>query len=125
MKLLLNEDHVEWSAKQKAKTRLFFLNVSHPVVFLIFIQDTNSGQTQQFYYIITFKATCCKSIGSSTGLLENGANVLTFIVHFGIPKAYNKWYSQYKSTCVRDLIILTFNTLLYIQFKSLTRVLLY
>jgi len=94
-------------------------------MFLKFRQDTNSSQTQQFYYIITFKATCCKSIGSSTGLLENGANVLTFIVHFGIPKAYNKWYSQYKSTCVRDLIILTFNTLLYIQFKSLTRVLLY
>ena len=89
MKLLLNEDHVEWSAKQKAKTRLFFLNVSHPVVFLIFIQDTNSGQTQQFYYIITFKATCFDSIESSSGLQENRSNVSTFIVHSGIPKAYS------------------------------------
>jgi len=69
----------------------------------IFIQDTNSSQTQQFYYIITFKATCFNSIESSSGLLENRSNVSTSIVHSGIPKAYNRWYSQYKSTRVRDL----------------------
>jgi hypothetical protein len=30
-------------------------NVSHPVVFLKFIQETNSSQTQPFYDIIIFK----------------------------------------------------------------------
>ena len=50
------------------------------------IQDTNSSQTQQFYYIITFTATCFNSIESSSGLLENRCNVSTFIVHSGIPK---------------------------------------
>ena len=29
---------------------LFSYNVSHPVVFLKFIQNTNSSLTQQFYY---------------------------------------------------------------------------
>jgi hypothetical protein len=33
----------------------FTFNVSHHVVFLKFMQDTNCSQTQQFYYIITFK----------------------------------------------------------------------
>jgi hypothetical protein len=28
-------------------------------------------------------------------------------VHPGIPKAYNRWYSQYKSTRVTDLNICT------------------
>jgi len=32
------------------------LNVSHPVVFLKFIEETNSSHTQQFYDIIIFKA---------------------------------------------------------------------
>jgi hypothetical protein len=53
---------------------IFYFNVSHPVVFLKFIQDTNGSQTQQFYYIITFKATCFNSIESSAGLLENRSN---------------------------------------------------
>jgi len=48
-----------------------FFNVSHPDVFLQFIQDTNSSQTQQFYYIITFKTTRFDSTESSLGLLEN------------------------------------------------------
>jgi hypothetical protein len=87
VKLLLNEDCVEWYAKQKAKIRLFF-NISHPVVFLKFIKDTNSSQTQQLYYIITFKATYFDSVESSSGLWENRSNVSTFIVHSGIPKAY-------------------------------------
>jgi len=72
-----------------------------------FTQDINSSQTQQFHYIITFKVTCFNFIESSLGLLENRSNVLTFIVHYGILKPYNKWYSQYKSTCVIDLIIYT------------------
>jgi hypothetical protein len=37
--------------------------------------------------------------------VENRSNVSTFIVHSGIPKAYNRWYSQYKSTRVKDFII--------------------
>ena len=72
-----------------------------------YIHDTNSSQTQQFYYIITFNATCFNCIGSLSGLLENSSNVSTVIVRSGIPKAYNRWYSQYKSTRVRDLIICT------------------
>jgi len=71
----------------------------------LLIQDTNSSQTQQFHYIIKLKATCFNSIELSSGLLEKRSNVSTFIVHSGIPKAYNGWYSQYKSTHVRDLII--------------------
>jgi hypothetical protein len=43
-------------------------------------QNKNSSQTQQFYYIITFKATCFNSIESSSGLVS------TFIVHSGIPE---------------------------------------
>jgi len=39
--------------------------------------------------------------------MESRSNVSTFIVHSGIPKAYNRWYSQYKSTRVRGLIIYT------------------
>jgi hypothetical protein len=74
---------------------------------LKFVQATNSSQIQQFYYIVTFKATCFNSIESSSGLLENRSNISTFIVHSGIPKVYNRWYSQYKSTRVRDLIIYT------------------
>jgi len=53
---------------------------------MLFLHDTNSSQTQQFYYIITFKTTCFNSIESSSGLLENGSNVSTYVVHFGIPK---------------------------------------
>jgi hypothetical protein len=52
------------------------------------------------YYTITFKATCFNCIESSTGLLENRSNLLTVIVHSGIPKAYNRCCSQYKSTRV-------------------------
>jgi len=56
--------------------------------------------------IITLKATYFNCIESSSGLLENRSHVSVFIVHSGIPnEAYNRWYSQYKSTCVRDLII--------------------
>jgi len=33
-----------------------------------------------------------------SGLLENRSNVSTLIEHSGIPEAYNRWYSQYKST---------------------------
>jgi hypothetical protein len=72
-----------------------------------FIKDTNSSQTQQFLCVITFKATCFNSIESSSGLSEKRSNVSTVIVHSGIPKAYNRWYCQYKSTLVRDLIIYT------------------
>jgi len=50
--------------------------------------------------IITFKATCFNSIESSSGLPKNRSSVSTFTVHSGIPKAYNRWYSQYKSTHV-------------------------
>jgi len=64
------------------------------------IKDTNSSQTQQFYYTITFKATFFNSIESSSGLLEKISNVSTFIVHSGIPEAYNRCCSQYKSTRV-------------------------
>jgi hypothetical protein len=71
----------------------------------LFIQDTNSSQTHQFYYIITFKATCFNCIDSSSGLLENRSNVSTFIVHSGNPKVYNRWYSQYKSTRASDMCI--------------------
>jgi hypothetical protein len=85
-------------------TKRTYFHVSHPVVFLKFIHDTNSSQTQQFYYVITFKATCFNYIDSSSGLLENRSNVSTVIVHCGIPKAYNKRYNQYKSTRVRDYI---------------------
>jgi len=77
-------------------------NVSLPFVFLRSIQDTNSSQTHKLYYIITFKATCFNSTESSSGLLENRSNVSTFIVHSGNPKAYNRWYSQYKSTRASD-----------------------
>jgi len=55
-------------------------------VFLKFIQGTNSSQTQQFYYIITFKITCFYSIESSSDFVENRSNVSTFIVHSGIPE---------------------------------------
>jgi hypothetical protein len=79
--------------------------VSHPVEFLKFTKDTNSSQTKQFRYTITFKTTCFDCIESTSSLLENRSNVSTFIVHSGIPKAYNRWYSQYKSTCVRCLNI--------------------
>jgi hypothetical protein len=89
--------------------RLLKINTSYS-----FIQDTNSRQTQQFYYIITFKATCFDSTESSSGLLENRSNISTFIVHSGIPKAYNRWYSQYKSTRVTNLII---HTLEYVNLK--------
>jgi hypothetical protein len=34
-------------------------------------------------------------------LLENRSTVSIFIVHSGIPKAYNRWYRQYINTCVR------------------------
>jgi len=44
------------------------------------------------------KATCFNSTESSPSLLANRSNVSTIIVHSGIPKAYNKLYSQYKST---------------------------
>jgi len=57
--------------------------------------------------MVTFKATCFNSIESSSGLLEKRSNVSTFIVHSGIPKAYNMWYGQYKSTRVKDLNIYT------------------
>jgi hypothetical protein len=70
---------------------------------ILFIQDTNSSQIQQFYYIITFEARSFNSTESSSGLLENRYNVSTFIAYSGIPKAYNRWYSQYKSTRVTDL----------------------
>jgi hypothetical protein len=45
---------------------------------------------QKNYYIITFKATCFNSIDSSSDLLKNRSNVSTFIMHSGIPKAYNR-----------------------------------
>ena len=64
----------------------------------IVVQGTNSSQTQQFYYIITFKATCFDCIESSSGPLENRSSVSTFIVHCGIPKAYNRLYIQYNCT---------------------------
>jgi hypothetical protein len=51
-----------------------------------FIKDTDTSQTQHFYYIITFKVKCFDSIESSSGLLENRSNVSIFIVHSGIPK---------------------------------------
>ena len=76
-------------------------------MFLKFIHDTNSIQTQQFYYIITFKATFFNCIESSSGLLKKRSNVSTVIVHSGIQKAYNMGYSQYKSTCITDLTIHT------------------
>jgi hypothetical protein len=38
-------------------------------------------------------------------------------VHSGIPKAYNRWYSQYKSTRVRDLII--YSTVEYLKVKRI------
>jgi hypothetical protein len=72
--------------------------------FSLFIQDTTSSQTQQLYYTITFKATYFNCTELSSGLLKIRSNVSTFIVHSGIKKAYNTWYSQYKSTRVRDLI---------------------
>ena len=49
-------------------------------------KDTNSSQTQQFYYIIILKTTCFNCIESSLGLVENRSNVWTFIVHSGIQK---------------------------------------
>ena len=84
-----------------------YCNVCHPLVFLKSIQDTNSSNTQQFHYIMTYKATCFNCIESSSGLLENRSNVSTFTVHSGIKKAYNGWYSQYKVHVSRDLIIYT------------------
>jgi len=85
---------------------------------LEFIQDTNSSQTRQFHYTVTHKATCFNSIESSSGLLENRSSVSTVIVQSGIPKACNRWYSQYKSTCVRYLIIHT-STVEYLKVKKI------
>jgi len=82
-------------ARESNPCRNKMFNVSHPVVFLKFIKDTKSSQTQQFYYIITFKATCFNCIESSSGLLENRSNVSTFIVHSGVPKAYNILKQEY------------------------------
>ena len=100
-------ERIKFSVEKTRFRDFFYFNVSHPVLFLRFTQDTNCSQTQQFYYIITFKATCFNSIESSSGLLKNRSNVSTFIVHSGIPKACNRWYSQYKSTRVTELNIYT------------------
>jgi hypothetical protein len=40
------------------------------------------------------------------GLLEDRSTALIFIMHSGIPKAYNGWYSLYISTCVRFMCLL-------------------
>jgi len=74
---------------------------------ILYIQGIYFSQTQQFYYTITFKATCFNSIESSSGLLKNASNASIFKVHSGIPKAYSGWYSQYISTCVRGLNMYT------------------
>jgi hypothetical protein len=76
-------------------TVAFFIFANAPKTQQLLIQDTNSSQKQQFYYIITFKATCFDCIESSSCLLKKRSNVATFIVHSGITKAYNRWYSQY------------------------------
>jgi len=88
-----------------------------------FIQDISSSQTQQFYYIITFKATCFNTIESSSGLLENRSNISTFIVHSGIPKACNRWYSQYTSTRVSDtctFIFISYSFFIFILVHACT-----
>jgi len=45
-------------------------------------------------------ATCFDSTESSSGLLKNISDVSKFIVHSGIPNAYNMHYSYYNSTVV-------------------------
>ena len=57
--------------KKLISEKLILIIVSHPVVFLKFIKDTNSSQTENIYYIITFKATCFNRIESSSGLLDD------------------------------------------------------
>jgi hypothetical protein len=93
------------SANYCKQSNFFKFTVSYRVVFLKSIQDTNPNQTQQLYYTVTFNAIRFSYIESSTDLLENRSNVSTFLVHCGITKYYNRWYSQYKSTAVRDMII--------------------
>jgi hypothetical protein len=56
---------------------MVLLKTLNPLVFLKFIQDTNSNKTQQFYYTITFNSTCFNCIELSSGLLENRHNVPT------------------------------------------------
>jgi hypothetical protein len=76
-------------------------------VFVKPTQGTNSSQTQQLYYTVTFNAIRFNCIESLSGLLQNRSSVSTFVVHCGITKAYNRWYSQCKSTVVKDLVIYT------------------
>jgi len=84
-----------WTDMTKLTVAFFLIFANAPRTQQLLIQDTNSSQTQQCYYIITFKATCFDCIESSPGLLKNRSNVSTFIVRSGITKAYNRWYSQY------------------------------
>jgi hypothetical protein len=74
-----------WTDMTKLTVAFFkFFFAKAPKTQQLLIQYTNSSQTQQFHYIIIFKATCF-----------DRSNVSTFIVHSVITKAYNRWYSQY------------------------------
>jgi hypothetical protein len=56
---------------------------------------------------------------SPKGLPKNRFNISKFIVHSGIPDVYNRWYSWYSSTCVKDLNIYTNG--LYLKSKMIKR----
>ena len=47
------------------------------------------SNTTTYYIKNIFMATCFDSVESSSGLPKNRSNVSKFIVHSGIPNAYN------------------------------------
>jgi len=85
------------------------------------IQCINLSKTQQLITQINLIATRFDSTESESGLPKNRSNVSNFIVHSGIPNAYNRLYSWYNRICARNLNIRVY-TMEYILKSKLIKV---
>ena len=85
------------------------------------LQRINFSQKQQFIIQNVLMVTCFDSIESSSGLPENRSNVSKFIVHFGIPDAYIRYYSLDSGTCVMHDACTTVQTINYPTIQIMIR----
>ena len=66
-----------------------------------YIVENISPNTAVYYIKYYFRATCFDSFLSHLqALQETDPSLLMFMVHSGIPNAYNRWYSYCKNAYV-------------------------
>jgi hypothetical protein len=82
---------------------------------------TTQLQLTNISYQLSYRIISYIIIDASSGLPKNRSNVSNFLVHSGIPNAYNRWYSWYSSVHVSEIWIYIMEYILKFKMVKVTQ----